>query len=93
MIVAEFRGEPNRALSTRRELRWGRKGWFSLQLDGPKAALWFDHELGRGGDIIDLIKFESDYNFGEAWQWAQRFIPGSPLQNAPPLVPAERDAD
>ena len=52
-----------------------------------------DHELGRGGDIIDLIKFESDYNFGEAWQWAQRFIPGSPLQNAPPLVPAERDAD
>src|SRR5262249_11420354 len=81
-IVAEFRGEPNRALSTRREMRWGRKGSFSLQLDGPKAGLWFDHELGRGGDIIDLIKLELDCNFVEAWQWAQRFITGSPLRSA-----------
>jgi putative DNA primase/helicase len=57
-IVAELRGERNRALSTRSEMRWGRRGSFSLQLDGPKAGLWFDHELGRGGDIIDRMKLE-----------------------------------
>jgi putative DNA primase/helicase len=91
-IVVEFRGEPNRALSTRTEMRWGRRGSFSLQLVGPKAGQWFDHELGRGGDIIALIKLERDCNFVEAWQWAQRFIPGSTPRNVPTLrlVQAER---
>jgi putative DNA primase/helicase len=92
-IVAEFRGEPNRALSTRREMRWGRKGSFCLVIDGPEAGLWFDHELGRGGDIIDLIKLELGCNFVEAWQWAQRFISGGLPRNVPTLVHAKRDDD
>jgi putative DNA primase/helicase len=92
-IVAEFRGEPNRALSSRREMRWGRRGSFGLVIDGPKAGLWFDHELGRGGDIIDLIKLERCCNFNDAWLWAQRFISGRLPRNAPTLVPAKRDDD
>ena len=55
-IVLEFRGEHNRKLSTRKEMRWGAKGSFSLAIAGPKAGCWFDHETGRGGDIIDFIK-------------------------------------
>jgi hypothetical protein len=73
-IVAEFRGEPNRALSTRREMRWGTKGSFSLQLDGPKAGLWFDHELGRGGDIIELMR---DLTDEDAPQIAENASPAS----------------
>ena len=40
----EFRGEHNRKLSTRKEMRWGSKGSFSLAIAGPKEGLWFDHE-------------------------------------------------
>lgn len=94
-IVAEFRGEPNCALSTRREMRWGSRGSFGLVIDGPKAGLWFDHELGRGGDIIDLIKLERGCNFNDAWLWAQRFISGGLPRNAPTLrlVSGKRDDD
>jgi putative DNA primase/helicase len=92
-IVAELRGEHNRALSSPREMRWGSKGSFSLQLDGPKAGLWFDHELGRGGDIVDLIKLEHGCNFVEAWLWAQRFISGGLPRNVPTLVSGKRDDD
>jgi putative DNA primase/helicase len=93
IIVAEFRGEPNRALSTSKEMRWGRKGSFSLVTDGPKAGLWFDHEHGRGGDIIDLIKLERDCNFNDAWLWARRLITGGSPPNVPRLVSGERDDD
>ena len=55
-IVMEFRGEHNRKLSTRKEMRWGAKGSFSLAIAGSKEGLWFDHETGRGGDIIEFIK-------------------------------------
>jgi putative DNA primase/helicase len=92
-IVAELRGEPNRALSSRREMRWGRNGSFCLVIDGPKTGLWFDHELGRGGDIIDLIKLEHGCNFVEAWLWAQRFISGGLPRNVPTLVSGKRDDD
>jgi putative DNA primase/helicase len=94
-IVAEFRGEHNRALSSRKEMRWGSKGSFCLTIDGPKAGLWFDHELGRGGDIIELIKLERDCSFLEAVVFAQSFVGGCPLLNIPTLriVPARRDDD
>ena len=42
-------GEPNRHLSTRRELRFNKKGSISVQLDGPKAGAWYNHEAQEGG--------------------------------------------
>lgn len=94
-IVAEFRGEHNQSLSSRKEMRWGRKGSFCLTIDGPKAGLWFDHELGRGGDIIELIKIERGCSFGEALIFAGQFVPGSIFHSVPTLriVPARRDDD
>jgi len=94
-IVAEFRGEHNHSLSSRRELRWGRKGSFALQIDGPNAGLWYDHELGRGGDILELIKVERSCSFLEALAFAQEFIGGSPLRSIPTLrlLPANHDDD
>ena len=74
-IVAEFRGEHNRKRSSRREMRWGRKGSFSLVIAGPKAGCWFDHELGRGGDIIEFIKAERGCSFAEARDFAAQFVP------------------
>ena len=94
-IVAEFRGEHNRALSSRKELRWGNKGSFTLQIEGAKAGLWYDHELQRGGDIIELIKIERGCSFGEALIFAGQFVSGSIFHSVPTLriVPARRDDD
>src|SRR6476620_3770001 len=62
-IVMEFRGEHNRKLSTRKEMQWGAKGSFSLVIAGSKDGLWFDHEIGRGGDIIEFITVERGCSF------------------------------
>ena len=73
-IIAEFRGPHNRQLSTRKEMRWGSKGSLSLVIAGPKAGCWFDHELGRGGDILEFIRCERGCSFGEALDFAGAFV-------------------
>lgn len=46
-------GEPNRRLSTRSELRFGRHGSVSVCLQGDRAGLYFDHEAQTGGRLSD----------------------------------------
>jgi putative DNA primase/helicase len=90
-IVTAFRGEPNRRLSTRKEMRWGSKGSLSLVIGGPKDGLWFDHESGRGGDIIEFIRFELNCSFTEALDYAAQYA--SELYNSQPSPqPASRPA-
>ena len=78
-IVREFRGEHNRKLSTRREMRWGAKGSFSLAIAGSREGLWFDHEIGRGGDIIEFIRLERGCSFVDALDHAAQYV--SELRN------------
>src|ERR1700752_4938011 len=73
-IVRSFLGEPNRRLSTRRQLRWGRRGAFALKVQGEKAGLWFDHENCVGGDIIDFLKHQLGYSIGDAINYALRYL-------------------
>ena len=75
----EFRGEHNRKLSTRKEMRWGSKGSFSLAIAGSREGLWFDHEIGRGGDIIEFIKIERGCSFVDALDHAAQYV--SELRN------------
>ena len=51
-VVKILRGEPNRAISSAREWRYGTYGSLSVDLE---KGTWFDHELGEGGGCIDLI--------------------------------------
>jgi putative DNA primase/helicase len=69
-IAQSLLGEPNRRLSNRRELRWGRKGSFALIVEGDKRGLWRDHENEVGGDIIKLIARERGCSIGEAIAYA-----------------------
>jgi putative DNA primase/helicase len=78
-IVMEFRGEHNRKLSTRTEMRWGAKGSFSLAIAGSREGLWFDHQIGRGGDIIEFIKIERGCSFVDALDHAAQYV--SELRN------------
>ncbi len=52
-IALDLLGEPNKKLSNDKELRWGTHG--SLSLDLGKHT-FYNHELGYGGGLIDLIK-------------------------------------
>lgn len=46
--LARF-GEPNRRLSSRVELRFGRHGSVAVAVAGERAGAWYDHERGEGG--------------------------------------------
>lgn len=52
-VARKLWGPPNRALSTRNELRFGAKGSKSLDLI---KFVWFDHEINQGGGALDLFR-------------------------------------
>jgi hypothetical protein len=82
-IAVALVGEPNLAMSNRRELRFGRKGSVAVAISGPKAGLWHDHELGIGGDMFDLIQHTRGCDFLGALRYAQDFIGSTPIRPAP----------
>ena len=86
-IFMEFRGEPNRRLSSRKDLRWGSKGSMVLQV---ASGLWYDHETGRGGDIIRFIELERGCSFVDALDHAAQYV--SELRNDHSSRPASRPA-
>jgi hypothetical protein len=59
-------GEPNRALSSKIELRFGKQGSRSVDL---KKGTWFDHEAKEGGGVLDLIARETGRKGQEAIRW------------------------
>jgi hypothetical protein len=65
-IAIAFMGEPNRGMSSKRELRFGRHGSLAIAIAGPKAGLWHDHEIGEGGDLFKLIERERRVGFADA---------------------------
>lgn len=67
-ILPEFVGEPNRSLSSKTELRWGKNG--SLSVDLIKGV-WADHEDNTGGGVLDLLQAYKGYNKAEAVEWLQ----------------------
>src|SRR5581483_8603621 len=67
-------GEPNHALSTKMQLRFGSKGSVAVEIDGPDAGKWFDHEAGVGGDGLELIRHRHGVANGEACEWAREWL-------------------
>jgi putative DNA primase/helicase len=90
-IVQSFLGEPNRRLSTRRQLRWGSRGSFALNVQGDKAGLWFDHENCCGGDIIDFLKHQLGSSIGDAIKYALRYLGPSFGVSTPVSPPIHRE--
>jgi hypothetical protein len=50
-IARKHFGEPNKKQSTKRELRFGKNGSKSVDLE---KGNWFDHEIGKGGSLFTL---------------------------------------
>lgn len=91
-LAVHLLGEPNRALSNRKELRWGEHGRRWLCLSGAKAGQWFDHASGEGGDALDLIRAEMGGDLTSAAEYAARWL-GDPARAQRPVRPPAEPAD
>ncbi|MBK8176586.1 MAG: toprim domain-containing protein [Rhodospirillales bacterium] len=54
-IARRLLGEPNWALSTRAQLRFGRNGSLAVEIAGARRGRWYDHEQKQGGSALDLV--------------------------------------
>ncbi len=61
-------------MSNKRQLRWGRKGSFVLIVAGEKKGLWFDHENGVGGDIINFLARDNNCSIADAIRLALSYL-------------------
>jgi len=71
-----FFGEPNSRLSTRGELRFGKHGSLSVDLE---KGTWYDHEQQIGGGSIDLVKQQkglAETRDAVAWLEEQGYLNG-----------------
>jgi hypothetical protein len=68
-VARSLFGEPNRALSSKHELRFGTHGSLSVDL---QKCLWFDHELGEGGDTFAMVKREIGDTDRGTFEWLER---------------------
>jgi predicted P-loop ATPase/phage/plasmid primase-like uncharacterized protein len=89
-LARELLGEPNRALSTASQLRYGSKGSLAIEIDGADAGKWFDHEQGIGGDGLELIRHQIGRSNGEACDWAREWLG---LEAARPALNAKSGAE
>jgi AAA domain len=54
-VARHLFGEPNRALSTRHQLRFGTNGSVAVEIAGSKRGTWFDHENKIGGGTREML--------------------------------------
>ncbi len=75
-LARRYLGKPNRAMSTRAQLRFGAKGSLAVEIAGDKAGVWWDFGADEGGDLLDLIRRERGCGFVEALDEAVKFVGG-----------------
>ena len=98
-IAAELLGNPT--FRAGQEWRWGRKGSLSVVIGGARAGMWFDHEAGDGGGLVDLVAREKGFSRTDALDWtadrigmARTFGAGERRHNptrqrpTPPILPS-----
>ncbi|WP_166294352.1 hypothetical protein [Bradyrhizobium sp. 2S1] len=68
-LAKQLLGEPNAAMSSQRELRYGSHG--SLCVDLVKGT-WYDHEVEQGGGALDLVTRETKLTGQERLDWLKQ---------------------
>src|SRR5882724_10708809 len=76
-------GNPNRHMSSKRDLRFGRHGSMSVVIAGPKIGSWFDHETDEHGGMFDLVMRQQNCSFVEALNFAREYLGDAPLPARP----------
>ncbi|STX88332.1 DUF7146 domain-containing protein [Legionella feeleii] len=76
-LVTALLGEP--LLHDKNQLRFGsNKGSLIVTIKGEKQGLWFDHQTGVGGNLLQLIQQEKQLSFKQALDFAGDFLKLSP---------------
>jgi putative DNA primase/helicase len=70
-VARHLLGEPNRALSSLTQLRYGTRGSLAIEIAGEKRAEWYDHENKVGGGVLDLVKRETNLSTRAALEWLE----------------------
>jgi hypothetical protein len=71
-IARAILGEPNKARSTREQLRFGSNGSIAVEIGGEKVGTFFDHENEIGGGMLDLVRRKlGNVTKAEAVAWLQ----------------------
>jgi hypothetical protein len=81
-VALHLLGEPNRRLSSDTELRFGTHG--SLSVDLTKGT-WYDHEIGKGGGVVDLVRHIKGFQTVACMQWIDEFREREGNGQAPPV--------
>lgn len=71
-MARRFLGEPNRALSTRSQLRFGTNGSVAVEIAGAKTGDWFDHESDVGGGPREFIQLKGGIPAADVDRWIER---------------------
>ena len=66
IVARALLGEPNKALSTRHEWRYGKNGSLSVNL---KTGTFFDHEMNEGGGTMRVIELRKGLEGADALQY------------------------
>lgn len=73
-LARQLLGDPNNALSTDKQLRFGSKGSIAIEIAGTNKGRWFDHEHGFGGDGLELVRHVNNLANGAAADWAREWL-------------------
>jgi hypothetical protein len=68
-VARRLLGQPNRALSSGTQWRYGTHGSLRINVEGDDRGTWWDYEHGVGGGVIDLIHRETGLADGAAVAW------------------------
>jgi hypothetical protein len=68
-IARRLLGEPNRALSTKTQLRFGSNGSIAVEIAGARRGRWYDHEHGIGGGPWEMLRIKGGFANGQAEKW------------------------
>ncbi len=73
-LAQSLLGDPSPSHSTKSQLRYGTKGSMAIEIAGPRAGRWYDHEAGVGGDGLELIRHHKNLSDTEARRWARDWV-------------------
>jgi hypothetical protein len=72
LVIKSLLGEPNRALSSKNEYRYGTNGSLSFCLSGEKRGTWYNFETLDKGNMLHLIQKTFNLNFKESLEYAAK---------------------
>jgi hypothetical protein len=82
-IARRLLGSPNPEHSTREQLRFGTNGSIAVEISGPDAGTWYDHEHKRGGGALQLLTLEGGMLPAAAREWLKSEL-GIELEESKP---------